>query len=280
MNVLETVSFGKSYFKIAISLREAMFLSTVMTNMEVWYGVSKAEVEELEMLDRILLRNILRLPRSTPTEFLYLETGCLNIGTILKMRRINYLQYLLKSDEEKMLSQFFKTQLSFPVKDDWTEQVKMDLEDFQIGNNLDWIKSKSKNSFKRLVKKRAKEYALKLFNVQKSSHSKLDNLYYDELKMQNHLVSKDISVNQVQILMKYRSRMADYHKNYQGKEILKRCILCPNHFDNQEDIFTCDYNKEKLTMVGDYEDLFQERIKPELIRTLEKINKLRENKLR
>ena len=154
------------------------------------------------MLDRILLRNILRLPRSTPTEFLYLETGCLNIGTILKMRRINYLQYLLKSDEEKMLSQFFKTQLSFPVKDDWTEQVKMDLEDFQNGKNLDWIKSKSKNSFKRLVKKRAKEYALKLFNVQKSSHSKLDNLYYDELKMQNHLVSKDISVNQVQILMK------------------------------------------------------------------------------
>ena len=98
--------------------------------------------------------------------------------------------------------------------------------------------------------------------------------------MQNHLVSKDISVNQVQILMKYRSRMADYHKNYQGKEILKRCILCPNHFDNQEDIFTCDYNKEKLTMVGDYEDLFQERIKPEFIRTLEKINKLQENKLR
>ena len=84
----------------------------MMTNMEVWYGVSKADVEELAILDRILLRNILRLPRSTPTEFLYLETVCLNIGMILKMRRVNYLQYLLKSEEEKMLSQFFRTQSS------------------------------------------------------------------------------------------------------------------------------------------------------------------------
>ena len=160
-------------------------------------------------MDRILLWNILRLPRSTQTEFLYLETRCLNIDTILKMRRVNYLQYLLKSEEEQMLSQFLRTQLSFPVKDDWTKRVKIDLEDFQIGNNFDWIKSKSKNGFKRLVKKRAKVYALQLFNVQKNSHSKLDNLYYEELKMQNHLVSREISVNQAQILMKYRLRMAD-----------------------------------------------------------------------
>ena len=109
LNILETVSFGKHYFRIAICLREAKFLGSVLTNMEVWYGVSKSEIEELELLDRVLLRHILGLPRSTPSEFLYLETGCLNIGTILKMRRLNYLQYLLQSDEDKMLSNFFRT---------------------------------------------------------------------------------------------------------------------------------------------------------------------------
>ena len=97
LNILETVSFGKSYFRIAICLREAMFLSTVLTNIEVWYGLSKSEIEELEILDRVLLRHILGLPSSTPTEFLYLETGCLNIGTILKMRRVNFLHYLLQN---------------------------------------------------------------------------------------------------------------------------------------------------------------------------------------
>jgi hypothetical protein len=38
--------------------------------MEVWYGVSDSEIEELELLDRVLLRHILGQPRSTPTEFL------------------------------------------------------------------------------------------------------------------------------------------------------------------------------------------------------------------
>jgi hypothetical protein len=79
--------------------------------------MSKSEIEELELLDRVLLRHILGLPRSKPTEFKYLETGCLNIGTILKMRRLNCLQYLLQSDEDKMLNQFFQTQVSFPAKD-------------------------------------------------------------------------------------------------------------------------------------------------------------------
>ena len=89
---LREMLFGKCYFIIAICLCEAMFLATVLTNIEVWYGVSKSEIEELEILDIILLRHI-GLPSSTPSEFLYLETGCLDIGTILKMRRKNPIQF-------------------------------------------------------------------------------------------------------------------------------------------------------------------------------------------
>ena len=55
-----------------------------------------------------------------------------------------------------MLAKFFQAQFKFPVKGDWTEQLRIDLEDFGIQENLDWIKSKSVHSFKRLVKKKAK----------------------------------------------------------------------------------------------------------------------------
>jgi hypothetical protein len=86
--------------------------------------VRKQEIEELESLDRELLCQIFSLPKSIPSEALYLESGCLNIGTIVKMRRVNYLHYLLKSDKNSMLSKFFYAQYRFPVKDDWSEQLK------------------------------------------------------------------------------------------------------------------------------------------------------------
>ena len=118
MIILETVSFGKSYFKIALILRESIFLNGILTNVEVWYGLSKSEIEELESVDRLLLRRILSVPISTCSEALFLETGCLNIGTIIKGRRLNFLQYLTKQDKNSMLYKFFKVQWDFPVKGD------------------------------------------------------------------------------------------------------------------------------------------------------------------
>ena len=115
-------------------------------------------------MDRVLLRQILGITKTTPAEVLYLEVGCLDIGTIVKMRRINFLHTLLRSNEESTLSQFFQAQLNHPDKDDWTVQVCQDLTDFQIDKNFTAIKSKSKESFKNLVKKPAREYAFHCLN--------------------------------------------------------------------------------------------------------------------
>ena len=149
INLLDTVSFGKFYFQIALSLRESIFLNSVLTNIEVWYGLTNSEIEELESLDRVLLTRILSLPKSTPSEALFLETGCLNIGTIIKCRRINFLHYLLKSDKNSMLRKFFETQFNFPAKDDCTSHKNV--KEFMIPEHLEHIQAQSKDSFKRLV---------------------------------------------------------------------------------------------------------------------------------
>ena len=102
--------------------------------------MSKTEIDELEELDCMLLRKILKTKCSVPLESLYLELGCLNIGTILKARRINYLHYLMSTKETEMLHKFFQAQWKYPTKNDWTEQTKTDLEDFEM--TLYLVKSK------------------------------------------------------------------------------------------------------------------------------------------
>ena len=115
-----------------------------------------------------MLKKILNTPFSVPSEGEYLELGCLNIETILKARRINYLHYLLNQDNKSLLYNLFSTQWKYSCRNDWTRQVRLDLTNFGISEDLEEIKKTSKYRFKRLVKKKSKEFALFTFLERKT----------------------------------------------------------------------------------------------------------------
>ena len=84
-----------------------------------------------------------------------------------------------------MLYKFVKSQWNQATVNDWTEQAKQDLVDFGLNLDLDFILSKSKWSVKNLIK--AKEYSFYSFLEKKEAHSKLLNLIYSNLEMQEYL---------------------------------------------------------------------------------------------
>jgi hypothetical protein len=104
-----------------------------------------------------------------------LELGIIPISLINKARRINYYHYLTTRRETEILYNCFVTQFYKPCRGDWTETVKQDLEDFEIPCDFKNIKSKSKDAFKRLVKIKAKEYALKILTAKQQRHTKNEN---------------------------------------------------------------------------------------------------------
>ena len=132
MDILKTVSFGQKYFKIATTLREAELINGMLTNAEVWYGISKEEMNDLEEVDKLLLRRVLDAPASTCIESLYLELGVTPIHILIKARRIIYLQYLLRLKENEMLSRVMKAQWKFQGENDWTTYVQKDLADWML----------------------------------------------------------------------------------------------------------------------------------------------------
>ena len=275
MNILETVSFGKSYFKIALSLREAHFLNGILSNSDVWYGVTKIEVEEIESVDRLLLRRILSVPESTCTEALYLETGCVNIGTILKGKRIKYLHYLVNHDKNSTLYKFFKAQWDHPVGGDWVVQCKQDLEDFGLPEFFENFEGKSKESVKKLVNKKSMEYALEKFLKIKIKHSKMDNLSYYELKMQDYLKLDQFTVEENKLILLWRLRMARFGSNY--GDPFKQCPLCKKHSDTQENcIIKCEEIQKRVEIKFHYQEIFRNPTK-EIVQVLKKVTVLREN---
>ena len=261
-NMLDKVTLGHHYFKAALLLRESIFLNGILTNTEVWYGLKESELTELEALDYILLRDVLQTPSSTPIEALQLELGVLSVRTIIKARRINYLHYLATSKENEMIFKFFMAQLNYPLKNDWTNQVKEDLSDFAINDDLSFIKSKSINSFKKLVKAQAAKYELTRLLKVKAPHTKMDNLSYNKLELQEYLKLKNCNAPQAKIMFRYRCRMANFGENFRGPRGPQICPMCSNHLDNQHLSFVCPKVQASVEVDVDYANIFKRTYLP------------------
>ena len=275
MVMLETITLGEHYFQSAMLLRESLFINGVLTNAEVWYGVSSSDLKPLIDLDKSLLRKIFNTPISTPIESLYLELGCLDIETLLKARRIKYLHYILQMKPTSMLQRFFMAQWKYSEKHDWAELVRKDLTDFDLSTELQSIKSMTEFTLKGILRKKTREFALNKFLKMKSSHSKLVNLEYTELKLQDYLKSNDFSVEEARTVFAFRTKMANFSENYRHKEGSSLCPLCGNHLDAQELAFGCPVVIESISIRDSFEDLYTGKVSKHLADTLKRILELR-----
>ena len=233
MNMLEKVTLGKHYFQIAMLLRESIFLNGILTNAASWYGLSSTHISQLESVDKLLLRQIMNTPMSTPVEALFLELGIVGIGTTIKAARVNYLHYLARRNESEMIYKVFIAQWNRPVKNDWTVTVRQDLSDLKIEENLSFFKSKSSESFKIIVKRKIMEFEFeRLMNLKdRENRSKMNDLSYTKLEMQNYLMLENINKAGAQTLFKYRVRMANFGEDY------RQLSHVPHPFRQSEDGF-------------------------------------------
>ena len=280
LNLLKSICLGEFYIEIALLLREALFLSSVLTNAEIWYSLTKDEIKELDDLDKTLLRKILKVPLSTPSEAYFLELGIIPIEVYIKARRIVYLHYVLKREENEMLYTFFITQWNNEVEGDWTKEIKLNLEEFGIPCDFTYLKSMSTLSLKNMVKRKAKEVALNLLQKKQNSHSKMNQLYYSELKLQEYFKMPGIETKEMLNLFKWRVRMAPLGENFRGNKENILCPLCSNHLDNQPTFLQCEVIKKELKTNTKIEDIYVDKISLETAQIISRIEDIRKDKLK
>ena len=88
--ILNNIPGGVYHFEVATIFRASYLLSSMLSNSEVWYGVTKAEIELLEQVDEMLLREISDCSRNVPRDLLYLEFGLVPISYVIKMRTLMF----------------------------------------------------------------------------------------------------------------------------------------------------------------------------------------------
>ena len=76
--MLSDANFGKFTIQTGLLFRDSTFLSKVLLNSEVWHSRTKVKREDIDVTDKILLRNILQAHCKTGLEWIYADWRKLN----------------------------------------------------------------------------------------------------------------------------------------------------------------------------------------------------------
>ena len=254
LTMLDGIPFGKFYFEAAVILRNSLLVSSMLFNSEAWYNITKAEMELLETVDLMLLRGILKAPKSTPKEMLFLELGLVPFREIVRQRRLGFLFYILNQNKNSMINRVFESQRRNKTKKDWVTTVLSDLEVLKWNINLDDIKKMKKDNFLKIANRKIQHKTLMDLNKIKQSHSKVQHLEHEVLKMKQYIMPNNLKMKKedVQMIFKLRCRVTETKINMKGLYDEHTCRVCGEISESQEHIIECG---EIRQMNKEYENI-------------------------
>ena len=173
--LLNDIPLGNKRTRVGLELWHAMFLNGALFNSETWTGLIQKDISQLEVIDHKILRVITGAHSKVPLEMLYLETGKMDISSVMSVRRVLYWHNIKRRHKKELISQVYNAMKSKPVKGDWINLVKADLDKFNmtIENETQFMQMK-KEDFKSMIKQKARYACFEKIEKLKDSYSKLN----------------------------------------------------------------------------------------------------------
>ena len=269
VQILDEVCFGPYTTEVFLILRNSLMLSTLLSNGESWYRVTKENIESLESVDTQIIRQQFKLHSKTPTPYLYLDLGLVPVRFLLMKRRILFLWWITNQSEDSLIYQFFQAQENDSYRGDWSRMVREDLENLEIDLTTDQIKCASKEELKRFLNKQIEEQAFKYLINQKNKYSKMSSLKYDKLELQNFFCSDEkLMPSEISSIMQIRSRMLpvknNFKSSFQSDKMFCRGCLDRRSIEDQTHILLCPVLNGNCPSTNnnlEYEDVFSDNPK-------------------
>ena len=232
--------FGHRRVQVGLMLRDAMFVNGILCNAEVWHNISRKHIEELEVMDRSLLKYILKAHSKVQNEFIYLETGTLNIEQIISSRRMMYLQTILKRSDEELTKKVYNAQKKNPLEGDWLKLIQNDFQKLGIEINESDISNCTKSQYKIMVKSSLRKHMFSDLKGEQVGHSKINKIKYQTFQTQEYLKTNLMDNQEVSLLFALRSKTAREFKANFPFNSNKNCPMCGKYEDSQEHCFECE----------------------------------------
>ena len=215
--------------EIGLTLREAKLHNGILFNSEAWSNVADSDMERLEQVDTAGLKDLVAGHSKCSKAFVYLEFGALMIRHIVMIRRLMYHHHIMNRDDCELIKKVYQKQAELPCKGDWVLLVRKDFN--FIGENIDvnFILSTSKEDYQKFIKNRVQKAAFNSYiQLKDKSKTKMKDLKYDNLVIQNYLVSDQFSIEEKKLLLSLRSMCYPAKMNFRkmNKGNLKCSFFC------------------------------------------------------
>ena len=261
--IVDEVPLAHWKVQAGLSLRQAMLLNGMLFNSEAWHGVSEKDIILLEKVDEALLRGILSAHSKIPLEALFLESKSIPIRYIVASRRIMYLHTILQKDENEMVRKVYEAQKVQPSSGDFIQLVKEDCAKIGLDMTDKEIGKTQKQKFKNIVKSKVITAAFNYLQMLQQSHSKMENIKYDQFEISPYLTSPLFNNDSRSLLLALRTRtVRGIRSDFGGLYPDKRCPLGCGDMDTLKNILTCQVLKQShashdVTNIDiRYEDIF------------------------
>ena len=281
MGILGEVALDRNRVEAGLILRQSILVSSLLWSAEVWSDVKDKELKKLEQVDSHFLKLLLDGHSKCPTVFQHLETGTLKLRHILMINRLMYHHHIVNQNDEETIKKVYNKQKEEAVKGDWIKLIEKDFS--FIGKEMDEnkIKETSKSAYKKWIKREVKKAAFESYLKERNALSKIKDVQYSELKIQDYLKDKMFNRSERKLLYALRSKCYNAKQNF--KSLYKNNMNCRfgcMENESQEHILT-----QCTPVSGDsciqYSDIFENVTKQkQSIKQFLVIDQLREDKLK
>ena len=104
-------------------------------------NLSEKDIRGLEQTDEILLSKILECDANTSNVLKYLELGVYPLKFEIMKRKIIFLQYILKQEQNSMINKVFKATCEHPLRNDFVQTCQKYLKTLNIDLSFEQIRN-------------------------------------------------------------------------------------------------------------------------------------------
>ncbi len=221
----------------------------IMTYAAEGWTLTKTETEALQQMFNKVLREILKMPDSTPTTILLMETGYIPIKKIIERKKILQKIRVDKKPEGKLIK-------DITSQGPWKEEIDQLIEVYHIKDDA------TKNEAKYMIEQQITSQIIEEINIEALTKSKLKHWKDNTTKItpgKRPQYMNQLTRKQCTAIVKTRSRMLPVKENHKGSHTNTMCRWCANTTETQQHILeTCPATMEITEGKLKYEDIFKE----------------------
>ena len=219
--ILEEMDYVNK-FKAVLQFYNGIIVSRLLTNAETWNIITPQNLEELEKLQAMTLKRLLRLPTGTPTNGLRNELGVYTIENQINIKKLMFWHRVMTMKEDKLVKKIMTEQTKQPGNH-WYKRVIEIATSLGLPVDVEKIKILSRGQWKKIVSKAILNKENKDLEKWVQTSKKCKDMKPNcQLKEYLNILKPDEAMT----ILKGRLGMTDVKANYKNKYKDINCKIC------------------------------------------------------